>query len=165
MKIIFLKGKRGAFKFATVDREDYEYLSQFRWNLNKDGYVVRTSTPSERARGYPNSVRMHREVMGVFNANITVDHKFHNKLDNRKKMLRVCTILQNNMNSAKRKGCSSKYKGVSWIGRLSKWIARISIKGVFTNLGCFKTEEEAGLAYNQKAIELFGEFALLNEIE
>lgn len=33
------------------------------------------------------------------------------------------------------------------------------------HLGCFNTPEEAAIAYNNKAIEIFGEYAKLNVIE
>ena len=38
MKTIALKNSD---KSATCDDEDYEYLNQFNWHLDKDGYVVR----------------------------------------------------------------------------------------------------------------------------
>ena len=38
MKQIKLKNSN---KQATCDDEDYEYLNQFHWHLDKDGYAVR----------------------------------------------------------------------------------------------------------------------------
>src|SRR3990167_1295038 len=66
----------------------------------------------------------------------------------------------------------SKYKGVSYFTNKSvktpnRWTAYIGGKKVGKNkihLGNFRTEIEAALAYNRKAKELFGEFALLNEV-
>lgn len=63
------------------------------------------------------------------------------------------------------KNVTSKYKGVNLNRKTNTWRARIQYNGVKISLGYFKTQEEAGLAYNKKAIELFGEYAHLNKIE
>ena len=62
--------------------------------------------------------------------------------------------------------CLSKYKGVSkYKDKISKpWRALICAQGSSRFLGTFATEEEAALAYNKAAEELFGEFALLNQV-
>lgn len=56
----------------------------------------------------------------------------------------------------------SGYKGVRKIK--NRWTARISTDGKEFFLGSFLTKEEAALAYNKKAKELFGDFSCLNEI-
>lgn len=63
------------------------------------------------------------------------------------------------------KKTSSKYKGVHWRKDINKWVARISHRNKRIHLGCFDDEREAAKAYNEKALELWGEFARLNEIE
>jgi hypothetical protein len=78
---------------------------------------------------------------------------------------RLVTRKQNCYNKSKIKKCSSKYKGVSWNKRLNKWRAKITKDGKNTNIGLFSHESEAALAYNEKAKELFGEYAYLNKIE
>jgi len=101
---------------------------------------------------------------------MVVDHVNGNGLDNRKENLRVCTPLQNAMNKkrTKRKNSSiltSKYKGVQFQPYRSKgneYLAMIRYAGKTYHLGTYATEEEAALAYDKKAIELAGEFALTN---
>lgn len=62
----------------------------------------------------------------------------------------------------KRIGASSKMIGVTHRKRRNKWEACIKANGVYTYIGTFSTEKEAGLAYNQRAIELLGNKAKLN---
>lgn len=57
----------------------------------------------------------------------------------------------------------SKYKGVG-IGKGGKWRSRIFFDGKEINLGVFSSEKAAALAYNEKSIELFGEYAFTNKI-
>lgn len=134
--------------YALVDTEDYERVMEYNWSLS---------------RGYArNNVvgMMHRFIMNPPD-DLYIDHVFHNKLDNRKGQLRVCTTQQNGFNS-KARGGTSTYKGVYWDKRRDKWVARIihNQKGRF--LGFFTTEEEAALAYDRAAKEIQGEFAHLN---
>jgi hypothetical protein len=84
---------------------------------------------------------------------------------NIKSNLRIVTIQQNAMNKKSYKGSSSKYKGVGWDKWAKKWKAQIQTNGKSKHLGLFTSEEEAAEAYNKEAIKLFGEHALLNEIE
>ena len=58
---------------------------------------------------------------------------------------------------------SSKYIGVSLNKRYNKWQSEITHQNKKYSLGSFKDEKQAAEAYNKKAVELYGEFANLNE--
>jgi len=162
-------------KFALVDDEDFEYLSQWKWNVSlskkgNTGYAVR----SQRYGRIKISICMHRLIMGLENGDKRqVDHIDHDGLNNQKQNLRACTAQENQRNTTSRKNSSSKYLGVRLQKRKLKKTnseresiqARIRIHGKLIHLGCFNTEEAAALAYNEKALELFGEFANLNVVE
>jgi len=57
---------------------------------------------------------------------------------------------------------TSKYVGVSFDKRKKKWRFAINHKNKQYQMGYFSSEEEAALAYDKKAIELYGETARLN---
>lgn len=135
-------------KYALVDEEDYERVSQYSWYcLKTNDYAVNNKVGS-----------MHRFIMGLEkNDKRVIDHKYHNTLDNRKSQLRICTYQENARNKRKIKNKSSIFIGVSFKSH-NKWSASIMSK----YFGTFNTEEEAARAYDAKAIELFGEFACLN---
>jgi group I intron endonuclease len=65
--------------------------------------------------------------------------------------------------SRKDKG-HSKYKGVSFDKRRNFWHSYINFDKKRFNIGCFKTELEAAIAYNEFAIEIYGIKAKLNMI-
>jgi hypothetical protein len=60
---------------------------------------------------------------------------------------------------------TSKYRGVCWSSSRKKWRAGIKIKGKSLSIGEYDTEDEAAIAYNNKAYELLGEKATLNIVE
>lgn len=141
-----------------VDQEDFNRLNKFRWYVSPDGYAERYTSSGTR--------RLHREV---FEASCHpgrkhghIDHKNHNKLDNRKENLRFCTNSQNHANAPKQKreDATSKYKGVG--RKRNKWRARIEVEGRQKSLGSFAREDVAALAYDMAATRYFGEFACLN---
>ena len=147
-------------KFAIVDDEDFEWLNQWRWCAARAGdrwYAVRLlyqSSPRSKKNLF-----MHREILGLKRKDgKQTDHVNHNGLDNRRCNIRKCSNTQNQYNQKPRKGCSSKYKGVSWSKVCEKW--KVAINHI--HLGYFDNEIEAVKVYDKTAKELFGEFAYTN---
>jgi hypothetical protein len=152
-------------KIALVDDEDYNVLQKLRfYAVNNSGwwYAV-THLPRE---GKPQRrVFMHRLILNP-PKNKQVDHINGNTLDNRRCNLRLATNSQNHMNSKKYSNDSlSQYKGVSWNSASTQWFAQIMVNQKLLHIGTFASEVDAAHAYDDKARELFGEFARLNFIE
>jgi hypothetical protein len=93
---------------------------------------------------------------------LEVDHINRDVFDNRRENLRYCTRSQNEMNKGLNVANSSGYKGVC--GEGGKWRAQIKFRRNNLHLGMFLTKKEAAKAYNEKAKELYGEFAWLNPV-
>lgn len=108
---------------------------------------------------------MHRFILGITDPKIKVDHINHNELDNGKCNLRACQHKQNMRNVLKcKRQTSSMYKGVYWHKMGKKWMGYISYEGKRIHLGLFTNEGDAARAYNERASELYGEFARFNEV-
>ena len=158
----FKKIKLTQGKYALVDAEDFEWLSQWKWSFDirkgdKTGYAFRNTRMDEGTR---RRLRMHNEILGSSG----IDHVNGNGLDNRKQNLRPATGHQQAYNKGvhshkKSKGC----KGVSIVkdrnGIPAYWIARITVKGERKYLGTFRNHIAASRAYIKAAKEFHGEFA------
>jgi hypothetical protein len=92
-------------------------------------------------------------------AALQIDHVNGDPADNRIANLRPATPAQNAKNIRKRKGTTSKYKGVTWRQKIGKWETQIKIDGKSMYLGCYADELDAHLAYCAAAARLHGEFA------
>lgn len=68
------------------------------------------------------------------------------------------------MRKSQKKATSSQFKGVTWRTAAKKWQSQIVGDGKRFYLGVYSCEHEAAHAYNKKAIELHGEFAVLNPV-
>ena len=150
-------------KYAIVDDEDYEWLSQWKWFCVKVGGGIYYAARNDKKTGI---ILMHRQILKAKKGE-TIDHKNRNSLDNRKKNIRFCNHSQNAINS--KKYCanggskpSSDYKGVWWDKNHLKWSAMICCNYKKIWLGRYSSEIEAAKAYDRKAKELFGEFAYVN---
>lgn len=140
-------------QFVLVDAADYEWLSRHKWSLLGNGYAAR------RERG--KTIYMHREILQPPDGAI-VDHCDGNRSNNCRRNLRACTRQENLRNQAKRAGCLSQYKGVSYDKRHHKWFTTIYYDNKSFRLGAFDDEVEAARAYDRRAIEVFGSFARPN---
>ena len=69
------------------------------------------------------------------------------------------------LNSPKRKGSSSVYKGVCAQKNQSKgWVAFFKYNGKSEKIGYFDTEVEAALAWNKRVFEIYGDLVKPNVI-
>lgn len=138
--------------YAYVDAADFEWLNRYNWRL-QNGYAAR------RQNG--RVIYMHREIMNPPKG-MMVDHGNHNKLDNTRENLRVCTRQQNTHNNRKHVDSCSQFKGVGYNREKEKWFAKAYFEGKRIWLGYFDEEADAARAYDRTAVEYFGEFAHLN---
>lgn len=129
--------------------------------LKGDGwYACRNVTISYKPRKQRTSLLMHRVIMNF--PNKSIDHINRNSLDNRKCNLRICTHSQNNANAVIRKNNTSGLKGVSWNKYHNCWEAYVHHNFKKIRIGYFKDKIKAGIAFDKKAKQLFGDYALLN---
>lgn len=91
-----------------------------------------------------------------------VDHINGNRMDNRVENLRKANVSQNTRNQAKQPGKTSKYKGVTFCKKSSKWKTTVKAEGKSIHLGMYKDEASAALAYDYGAKFYAGEYAWLN---
>lgn len=132
-------------KVALVDDDMFEYLNQWKWYLNDNGYAVNKGKTI---------IRMHRLINntpeGLFTDHINMD-----KLDNRRCNLRSVSKSENGINRLKPKNNRSGCKGVCFNKNANKWMAEIKVKptkiylGIYTNLeDAIKIRKEAERRYH-----------------
>ena len=145
--------------FALVDDEDFEWLSQWKWNAS----VERNRVYATRSGGVGKAaIKMHRQIMGLTDPKIFCDHWDNWGLNNWRSNLRVATKSQNAMNRPIDKRSTSGFKCVSWFKKSNKWRAYIVVNYRQKSLGLFDCPVDAARAYDTAAKELHGEFANLN---
>ena len=150
--------------YATVDAEDYEWLSQYRWHARfhkrcDTVYAARARVYRENGKVHRRIVTMHREIMKPPEG-MVIDHINGNGINNRRCNMRTCTQAQNVLN---RRACpTAKSRFIGVFPRGDKWRAAIRYKKRQFHIGTFDDEVEAAKARDRKAIELFGQFARLN---
>lgn len=144
-----LRIRRGKIRKLTLSNSGYLCVGLLNTNGKKNCFVHRLVAES---------------FIEGFNSDLEVDHIDRNRTNNCIINLRSATSSQNNGNSYKRSTASSKYKGVHWCNRLRRWVAKIEMGGNRYSLKSYRYEENAALAYNLSALEVFGEFAAINKL-
>lgn len=140
---------------VKVDKWYYDKNCLFDWRV-RSKYVCRLDIDNNK------TIYMHKDVLNLNDNSFQVDHIDGDTFNNCESNLRLCTQEENNYNRRKLTVAdkTSKFKGVSKRG--SKWIATIRKNGNAVNIGRYKEEVDAALAYDSAAVYLFEEFACIN---
>ena len=131
-----LRDLKGNVKAHTIVDECDATFAQRRWCLNNGGYA-------KSSQGL-----LHRLIVGATDRLIPVDHINRDRLDNRRRNLRIATFKQNNLNRKKREGTSSVYLGVTRLEAKKKWGAYIHIDCNRICLGSHDLEIDAARQYD-----------------
>mgnify|MGYP003648773144 CR=1 FL=1 len=142
----YMVSSRGRVKSLNYARSGNERL--LKQSLSSAGYPK----VDLRKEGRAKTMSIHKLVAMAFlnhtqcGYKIVVDHIDENKANNNLSNLRLVT---NRENLSRRKCGSSKYVGVSWFNRDSKWVAGIKINGKRKHIGYFTNEIDASNAYQE----------------
>lgn len=145
---------------AIVDTDDLPLLREYIWSYGTVGGYAYSHTKGP-------TVMMHKLINKTPKGFLT-DHIDGNRLDNRKSNLRTVNTKQNTWNtSASKRKKHSRYKGVCILKPKDfplkrPWMAYIGKNGKREHLGYFASEIEAAVAYDNAAVDKFGEYARLN---
>jgi len=149
----------GSSEKAIIDHCD-SWIVKYKWRYYR-GYAVRTGYVGLVAgKKKHTTLRMGREILAA-RSNQRVIHMDKNGLNCRRSNLVLGS--QKNVNEYRLKSIkvNTKYKGVRK-GYKGKFVAEIKNNYKSEHLGTFDTEAEAIVAYNKRAVELFGAFAITN---
>ena len=122
--ILSITTKKGDMILA--DAEDREKLEKYSWCISKKGYAV--------ANTGKKVVKMHRLILDVADPGKVVDHINHNKLDNRKENLRICTQADNTRNKTPKGECP----GIR-VTESGRYNVRITLNRKEIHVGNYKT--------------------------
>ena len=159
-------------EWKQIDEYDY-FVSNTGLVRNKKGVILK---PTKNIKGYlrvglyrnkkATKMRVHRLVALAFIPNLEnkpqIDHIDSNPSNNDLSNLRWATPSENTSNCRKREGLSSIFKGVRFYK--GGWTATLRKDGKVNHLGFYKTEREAGQAYNNYILENHLEFYPLNNL-
>lgn len=157
---VYLRVKERALRNTIdglrLDDCDKWVLDQYALYLQR---IERNPYVLARKRGEKSTKRLARIIVDCPDG-FVVDHINGDHLDNRRENLRICTVQQNNWNRARRKGGTSKYKGVTAVDGKFQVIISPNKTNVF--LGFFDDEEAAARAYDAAARLHYGEYCAVN---
>ena len=123
---------------VIIDIEDLERILEHKWRLGTWGYA--------EAKIDGKSVLMQRFILDEFDPYKIPDHDNRNRLDNRKRNLKIADKSLNAVNTGLRVNNTSGVTGVSWVKRLQLWRAYINYKGERIELGNYKNLNDAIIA-------------------
>ena len=150
---------------VKIDREDKERVEQHSWRVTRGKTGRKRVVTSIRTPKGVRSVTLGKFLMKPPKGKQVYPRRFNEELDYRKNNLIVCTLKERQRLLPKSRGsASSSFRGVSLDRASRKWRASIEVDGHSINLGQFKHEAEAALAYNRAARRHFGPLAYQNQV-
>ena len=160
MKRIALNGEYGKGKYGTVDDEDFEYLRQFKWYIDKTRKGIYAYRIIKTDQGMTTE-RMAKTILKTEQRTI-INYRDGNTLNNRKTNMELGSWVEAGAGRKIGRNNKTGYKGVVQYGDFFR--PKIKVDGKAKWLGVYETAIEAGIAYNWGALEDFGEVAQFNDI-
>lgn len=164
-KIIMVSSK-GKERITIIDTEELERIKALgmrwyeRWDKNTQAYYAR-STRWEMIDGKSKLVSygLHTLIIDT-EKGYYVDHKNHDRLDNRKENLRISTMSENAKNrKSKNSNNTSGYRNVLLDKQTGLWMVKLQIDKKSKTLGKFVDVHEAGKFAEEMRQKYYGEFA------
>lgn len=150
---------------VKIDREDLKRVEQHSWRVTYGTTGRKRVVTSIRTPKGVRSLTLGKFLMKPPKGKQVYPRRFNDELDYRKNNLIVCTLKERQRLLPKnRTDASSSFRGVSKDKASGKWRASIEVDGHSINLGQFKLESEAALAYNRAAKKYFGSLAYQNQV-
>lgn len=138
-------------KGLKVDPVDKHFLSEFTWRVHQ-GYA----SAQVWRNGKTHRVYLHRLILNLKDPRHLTDHINGDRLDNRRKNLRVVDFQTSNQNVSGHRNSSSRFRGVSWDKRAKKWEASAKMNYKKIHLGYFELEEDAAQVASEFRKEFYG---------
>lgn len=154
--------------WCIVSAHRYNYLMRWKWSAARHKNTGRyyAARRASRTTCKRQMISMHRFILGLsFGDPLTGDHVSRiDTLNNADHNLRFANDNDQQHNKGLCKLNSSGYKGVYFFKRVRRWRAAIKINGKSIHLGYYDIAEDAARVYDKAAIEMFGEFAVTNDM-
>jgi hypothetical protein len=156
-------------KFAQVNDRLYKRLiAMGPWHFTNKGYAAHCVYNGLNSRPRTTTVLMHRIVLELSGLRLgrkdDVDHRDTDRLNCRRRNLRVACRSSNVANSRRNSRNTTGYKGVTRRKGTARYRAYITVNYARTWLGEYDTAEKAAEAYNRAARKMFGRFARVNKV-
>ncbi len=150
MKELVITRRDGTVHRVLVSDEDYpRVMAAGKWSVDRHSatfYAKRNISRSARRNGARAKEYLHRFILGLAHGDPRqADHIDGNGLNNTRENLRIVSHAEQGQNVVPAKG-TSRFRGVSWDARASKWYAHIYSNGRMYGLGSFKSELDAARA-------------------
>lgn len=133
--------------------DDYDLIKDYCWCKTPSGYLIAYDAQLQK------NIFIHRLILGAQEP-FFVDHINHNKMDNRRSNLRLCTRQENANNSTLSAANTSGVTGVYYIEDKNSWMAYIQSDKYTTKYVYRGSSKEGAIVARLKAeLEYYGEFA------
>lgn len=155
----------GKFK-VKLDAKDLPRVSQHTWRIRRRSDVDKLSiVTSIRTPAGVRNISLGKFIMEPPKGKLVYPRRYFEGFDFRKENLIICTLQERQqMLPKKRKDTSSVYRGVSFNSKKNIWRAGITVDGRSINLGDFKSEGAAALAFNKGSNKYFGKNGYQNPV-
>jgi hypothetical protein len=151
---------------AIVDDDDFEYLSQFKWQIGKQNRLWYARRGLPRKDGKAAISFMHRELLNAPKG-MDVDHKDYDGLNNQRSNIRLMSRSQNLQRGRAKITSQSGFKGIYFDRQKNKWQAEIYLGngGKRIRIGGYDKPELAAFAFNVAAAMLRPVDTYVNKID